>query len=61
MAKKMLRKRNREEIIDSSYSRYAQEDHDELPTWFVDDEKKHSFKHLPITKEETKAELERIK
>lgn len=51
LAKKMLRKRAREEIIDSTFSRYAHEDHDDLPNWFTDDEKKHNFKHLPVTKE----------
>lgn len=56
----MLRNRNREDIIDSSYSRYAFEDHDELPTWFSDDEKKHNFKMMPITKEQYLAEKSRI-
>lgn len=60
LAKKMQRKRAREDIIDSTYSRYAFEDQDNLPTWFIEDEKRHSFKHLPITKEEFNAEKERL-
>ncbi|KAL4472221.1 hypothetical protein ABPG72_013854 [Tetrahymena utriculariae] len=60
LAKKMQRKRAREDIIDSTYSRYAFEDQDNLPTWFIEDEKQHNFKHLPITKEEIQAEKERL-
>lgn len=52
LAKKMQRKRAREDIIDSTYSRYAFEDQDALPAWFAEDEKRHNFKHLPVTKEE---------
>lgn len=37
----MLRKKDREAIIDSSYSRYALDEGDEenLPGWFLDEEK----------------------
>ena len=52
IAKKMLRVRQREDIIDGSYSRFSFEDHEDLPNWFTDDEKKHNYKSLPITKEE---------
>ena len=55
-----VKKKIREEIIDSTYSRYAREDHDELPDWFVEDEKKHNFKHLPVTKESVKAERDQL-
>lgn len=60
VAKKMLRNRSREEILDASYSRYTFEDHDELPGWFTDDEKKHNFKSMPITKEEYLREKNRL-
>jgi len=43
IAKKMLRKRTRDEIIENSYSRYSFEDHEQLPKWFADDEKKAQF------------------
>jgi|JI6StandDraft_1071083.scaffolds.fasta_scaffold01793_14 AdoMet-dependent rRNA methyltransferase SPB1 len=60
VAKKMLRNRTREEILDASYSRYTFEDHDELPSWFTDDEKKHNYKSMPITKEEYLREKNRL-
>lgn len=60
IAKKMLRNRSRDEIIDGSYSRYSFEDHDTLPKWFSEDEEKHSYKKVPITKEEFQQEKNRI-
>jgi len=61
LAKKMLRKRNRESIIDSTYNKYAYNSEDEeLPDWFKDDERKHCFSILPITKEEVEEEKRRI-
>lgn len=57
LAKKMLRKRNRDEILDSTYSKYAIDSDDEkLPDWFLEDERKHNFKILPVTKEEIESE-----
>ena len=60
IAKKMLRTRQREEIIDGSYGRFSFEDHDDLPTWFTEDEKKHNYKSLPITKEQFEREKNRL-
>jgi AdoMet-dependent rRNA methyltransferase SPB1 len=60
LAKKMLRKKEREDIIESTYSRYANDDHDVLPSWFVEDEKKHNFLLTPVTKQDIIAEKERI-
>ena len=37
IAKKMLRNRQRDEIIDGSYCRFSFEDHDDLPNWFTED------------------------
>lgn len=51
IGKKMLRNRSREEIFDFSYNRYNFEDHEELPKWFSEDEKRHNFKQPPISKE----------
>jgi AdoMet-dependent rRNA methyltransferase SPB1 len=49
----MIRKKHREKIIDSTYNRYSYNDEDtSLPSWFLDDEKKHNILNLPITKEE---------
>lgn len=49
----MLRKRNRDTILNASYNKFAYNSDDEdLPDWFVEDEKKHRLITLPITKEE---------
>lgn len=56
----MLRNRPRDEIIDSSYGRYNFEDHESLPKWFAEDEKRHNYKQVPITKEEFGREKDRI-
>lgn len=53
-AKKMLRKKQREDILDASYNRYTFDDKG-LPEWFVSDEKQHSQPQKPITKEEIEA------
>lgn len=53
-AKKMLRKKQREEIVDASYNRYTFDD-EGLPEWFVKEEKSHSQPQKPITKEEIEA------
>lgn len=60
IAKKMIHARSRNQIIESSYSRFAFEDQDNLPKWFVQDEKAHNFKMPPVTKEEVQAEKERL-
>jgi hypothetical protein len=39
LAKKMLRKKERSEILDSTYNRYSfNENPDTLPSWFIEDE-----------------------
>ena len=39
LARLMLRKKARNELLDGSYNRYAtHEDPDDLPKWFVEDE-----------------------
>ncbi|XP_059647662.1 uncharacterized protein LOC132293981 [Cornus florida] len=53
-AKKMLRKKHREQILDDAYNKYMF--HDEgLPKWFADEEKKHHQPIKPVTKEEIAA------
>ncbi|CAA3027595.1 rRNA methyltransferase [Olea europaea subsp. europaea] len=53
-AKKMLTKKQREQILDDAYNKYMF--HDEgLPKWFVDEEKKHYQPIKPVTKEEIAA------
>ena len=60
LAKKMLRKKDRDVIIDSTYSKYAFEDQEEAPKWFQDDEMAHNHVILPITKEEFQNEKQRL-
>ncbi|KAK9102064.1 hypothetical protein Sjap_019318 [Stephania japonica] len=53
-AKKMLRKKQREQIQDDAYNKYMFDD-EGLPTWFVEEEKRHRQLMKPITKEEVAA------
>ena len=39
------------DLIESSYNRYMFNDPDDLPQWFIDDEKKYNRPQLPMTKE----------
>ena len=61
IAKKMLRKKERLKILNSSYNRYAFEDDGKVPKWFLDDESKHNKPQKPITKAEVLAEKEYLK
>ncbi|XP_042418443.1 pre-rRNA 2'-O-ribose RNA methyltransferase-like [Zingiber officinale] len=53
-AKKMLRKKQREQILDDAYNRYMFDDIG-LPKWFEDEEKRHCKPIKPITREEVAA------
>lgn len=46
----MLRKKQRNELLDSAYNRYAFND-EELPDWFLEEERQHMKPQLPVTKE----------
>lgn len=62
LAKVMLRKKARTEIMDATYNRYATfDDESELPEWFAADEKKHFRPNLPITKAEVLEEKKALK
>lgn len=62
LARKMLRKKTRQELIDGSYNRFAfHEDEHTLPTWFVEDEAKHSRPNINLSKEEVAYEKGIIK
>lgn len=53
-AKKMLRKKQREQILDDAYGRYMFDD-EGLPVWFLEEEKSHRKPTKPVTKEEVAA------
>lgn len=62
LAKKMLRKKARTELLDATYNRYSfHEDPNSLPSWFVEDEGKHYYRRYNPTKEEIRQEKEEIK
>lgn len=61
LAKKMLRKKFRTEMIDASYSRYARDDDEDiLPSWFLEDEAKHHLPNINLTKEEVAEEKRQL-
>ncbi|XP_072994044.1 adoMet-dependent rRNA methyltransferase spb1 [Typha latifolia] len=53
-AKKMLRKKQREQILDDAYNKYMFDD-EGLPKWFDEEEKKHCRPMKPVTREEIAA------
>ncbi|KAK7257950.1 hypothetical protein RIF29_32300 [Crotalaria pallida] len=53
-ARKMLRKKQRELILDDAYNKYMFDD-EGLPKWFLDEEKRHRVPVKPVTKEEIAA------
>ena len=61
IAKKMLRKKERLKILNSSYNRYAFEDEGKVPNWFLEDEAKHNKPQKPVTKAEVLAEKEYLR
>ncbi|KAI4295516.1 hypothetical protein L6164_035556 [Bauhinia variegata] len=50
-AKKMLRKKQREQMLDDAYNKYMFDD-EGLPKWFLDEERRHRQPIKPVTKEE---------
>ncbi|KAI3404959.2 SPB1 [Candida oxycetoniae] len=56
-----LGQRNKKDLIEEGINRYSFRDRDNLPEWFVDDEKKHSKLIRPITKEASLAIKEKQK
>ena len=61
IAKKMLRKKDRLNILNSTYNRYAFNEEDRAPKWFIDDEKQHNVPNKPVTKAEILAERAYLK
>eukprot|EP00798_Chlamydomonas_sp_ICE-L_P025161 gene25161-10792_t len=60
IAKKMLRRTDKEGIINAAYHKYAFHDV-HLPKWFTEDEDRHMRPNLPVTKEEVEEERARLK
>lgn len=62
LARKMLDKRERRELLEAGVNRWCfNDDEGDLPRWFVDDEKAHCFRELPVTKAEVEAEKQRFR
>lgn len=63
LARKMLRKKARNDIMDASYNRYSMhEDPSTLPSWLIEDEARHRFcERIQPTKEEIMIEKASIK
>lgn len=56
-----MSKSAKERMIDDSYNRYAfDEEEDDLPAWFVDDERRHMRQILPVSKDQIDAERQRL-
>lgn len=53
-AKKLIRKKTREQILDDAYNKYMFDD-EGLPKWFLDEEKRHRQPVKPISQEEIAA------
>jgi len=63
MGTKAIVKKQRQELMDSSYNRYAV-DLDEtrsLPQWFVHEERLHNTANLPVTRDEVNALKDRLR
>eukprot|EP00485_Elphidium_margaritaceum_P008525 CAMPEP_0202698920 /NCGR_PEP_ID=MMETSP1385-20130828/12155_1 /ASSEMBLY_ACC=CAM_ASM_000861 /TAXON_ID=933848 /ORGANISM="Elphidium margaritaceum" /LENGTH=967 /DNA_ID=CAMNT_0049355749 /DNA_START=9 /DNA_END=2912 /DNA_ORIENTATION=+ len=61
---KMLQKKDRMQLIDDSYHRFAFDAFDDecnVPQWFADDENANYGVNLPVTKEEIREHKERLK
>lgn len=61
IAKKMLRKKDRLDILYKTYNRYAFDDIYQAPEWFADEELKHNKPVAPVTKEEINTEREALR
>lgn len=60
LATKMLDKRSRRDILESSINKFMHNDDDDLPDWFVKDEQRNCKVMMPITAAEVEAERQRF-
>jgi len=61
IANKMLRKKDRLDILYKTYNRYAYDDLDIAPEWFREEEQKHNRPRMPVTKEEIMKQKEALR
>ena len=61
IAKKMLRKKDRIDILNKTYNRYAFEEDERAPKWFIEEERQHNVPQKPVTKAEILAERSVLK
>lgn len=61
IAKKMLRKKDRIDILNKTYNRYAFEEDERAPKWFIEEERQHNVPQKPVTKAEILAERNVLK
>eukprot|EP00993_Chasmostoma_nieuportense_P002225 NODE_303_length_2455_cov_31.324742_g281_i0.p1 GENE.NODE_303_length_2455_cov_31.324742_g281_i0~~NODE_303_length_2455_cov_31.324742_g281_i0.p1 ORF type:complete len:792 (+),score=308.70 NODE_303_length_2455_cov_31.324742_g281_i0:13-2388(+) len=61
IAYQMLDRKKKREILEEGVNRWCFNDHEELPEWFVEDERKNCFRRLPVTEEELEIQKERFK
>jgi AdoMet-dependent rRNA methyltransferase SPB1 len=54
-------KKSRHDLVDDGFNKYAFRDREGLPEWFLDDEKKHSKPHKPITAAASAAIKEKLR
>ncbi|KAI9330300.1 Spb1 C-terminal domain-containing protein [Obelidium mucronatum] len=51
LAQKLVTKSGKRDVMDDAFNRYAYNDPEELPSWFLQDENRHNKINLPVTKE----------
>ena len=61
IAKKMLRKKDRLDILYKTYNRYAFDDIDEAPEWFREEELRHNRPQMPVSKDEILKQKEALR
>jgi len=57
----MLRKKQKQALIESTYNRFAWDDPENLPEWFKDDQAMNNRPILPVTKEQVDQFKEKLK
>jgi AdoMet-dependent rRNA methyltransferase SPB1 len=61
LAQRMATKSGQRKLMEEAYNRYAFDDPDDLPKWFLHDEGKHNKPDLPVTKEAVEIMKQRFK